>query len=148
MELEPKPNQFTWHSDARGDYVIFKDGDWEFASYADNTLMYLFPDRSGMDHIFCVESASNGRMNGKAIWRRQVDELFGEGSFGRLCDQMFDRGFEHAPDEEPSETDYAGYLETFGESYRQVVSSLIDKLVDREMINFDAKWAFYSEEWS
>lgn len=145
FEQEPTYT-FPWRQDAEGYYLVFKTDEGTFTARDTNTLMYLFPDQPEADHIFIIMSEEDDMIRGARIWRRMFDEALGEAAFGQLCDQMFERGFDVAEDEEPSDLDIAAWEQTFGETYNK--PNPIDKIVELAMRNFDAAWRFYSEEWS
>lgn len=146
FEQEPTYS-FPWHEDAYGPYLTFRTDEGDFTARPETTLMYLFPDQPEADHIFIfTHEDEQGQIFGARIWRRMFDEALGEAAFGQLCDQMFERGFDVADDEEPSPLDIQDYENTFGEPY--IKPNPIDKIVELALRNFDDAWRYYSEEWS
>lgn len=145
MEKQPK-YEFPWHEDEYGPYVTFRLDEGDFTARPGTTRMYLFPDQPEADYIFIYTHHENDMARGAKIWRRMFDEALGEAAFGQLCDQMFERGFECAEDEEPSDLDIAAWEQTFGETY--IKPNPIDKIVELALRNFEDAWRYYSEEWS
>lgn len=147
MEKQPNPQyEFPWQEDAYGPYVTFRSGQGDFTARPETTLMYLFPDQPEADHIFIFTHEEDDMIMGARIWRRMFDEALGKEAFGQLCDQMFERGFDVAEDEEPSDLDIAAWEQTFGETY--IKPNPIDKIVELALRNFDQAWEYYSQEWS
>lgn len=87
------------------------------------------------------------QMYGYRLWRITFDNALGEGMFGKLCDELFEKGFDCADDEEPSPLDIKAWEQTFNTEY--VKPNPIDKLVELAMKNFEAKAEYYlGHEWS
>lgn len=144
MEREPT-YQFPWKCDAEGEYLIFRvSDDTVFEIRDDNSLLYLFPGESEIDHVFIPTHEDEDCWYGYRLWRRDLDEVLGKGAFTALCDQMFDKGFEVAPDEEPSELDIKCWEERFGENYRAKTN---DTIVALAVSHLDEEWKYYDKEW-
>ena len=144
MESEPKHN-FPWQEMDSGEpYLVFKNNGNEFIVHRENTMMYLFPEYPQADHIWIsLGDYPDGREKGMRIWRSILDEI-GDGVFNSLCDQMYDRGFDMADDEEPSPLDVKAYEEKYGEPLHK--NGTIDQIVHLAMKNFDAEWAYIASE--
>lgn len=144
VEREPQ-HQFPWQRDQQGEYLNIRSEHGLYEIRQENTLMYLFPDQPDADHIFIYSHEDEGAVYGARIWRIAFDDILGAGAFGSLYDQMFDRGFEMAPDEEPSPLDIQSWENHFQREY--VKPNPIDKIVELALRNFDDAWRYYSEEW-
>lgn len=143
MEKQPKRYEFPWKQDDDVYYLKLKAGDSVILMHPYNTIMFLYPEYPEADHIWIhMGDNSDGTMQGIRLWRENIDAL-GDGAFGQLCDEMFEREFDLAEDEEPSPLDRQAYEETFG---RQVEKDL-GSIVLKAMTNFEQAWEYYSEEW-
>lgn len=138
-ETEPKKFEFVWHKDAEGEFLRLKCNGESLEARNINTIMYLFPDQPKYDHIFVITEDEGDRWRGVHLFRGHIDKL-AEGAFGNLCDQMFERDFEVAPDEEPSLEDIEIYNEYFGvRAIETTATDTIDEIVKVAMANIDAE---------
>lgn len=145
VEREPAPQfNFPWLHDEHGDYMIFRSESGDFNLRPETTRMYLFPDQPQADHIFIFTHEQDDMVMGARIWRETLDDALGDGAFGALCDQLFERGFDCADDEEPSELDIKAWEQSFGREYER--PDPFEKIVALAIANLDAEWAYYSQE--
>ena len=145
MEKEPTFN-YPWQEDAYGAYLAFQNGDMTFVVRDCNTAMYLFPEEPDADHVWIQLEEGEGEDRGIRLWRLQLDELLGKGSFSQLCSDLFERDFILAEDEEPSPLDMQAWEKTFKKDYER--PDPIEKIVAFALKHFDAEAEYYLEhEW-
>lgn len=145
--FEQQPRfEFPWNRDEQGEYLKIRISDDKTIELReDTTLMYLFPDQPEADHLFVYTHMEDDQYYGFRIWRQLFDDILGEGAFSSLCDELFDKGFDCADDEEPSPLDIQAWEQTFNREY--IKPNPIDKIVELAMANFDDAWKYYSSEW-
>lgn len=136
----PEPYDFHWQQDAEGEFIKIKYNDSIVEARVTNTIMYLFPDQPRYDHIFIITEDCGEQWQGIHLFRKHIDAL-ADGAFGYLCDQMFAKGFECAPDEEPASEDIEVYEGYFGKDM-----DTIDEIVKLAMRNIDAEIDYYQGE--
>lgn len=137
---------FSWQEDEEGQYLVFRYQDERLRVCSANTIMYLFPDQPQYDHIFVITDDEGDKWQGIRLFREHIN-ILAPTAFSDLCDQMFDRGFEVAPDEEPADDDIAIYNDTFGiETTAVDTTETIDKIVELAMAHIDAELAYWLGE--
>jgi hypothetical protein len=142
--------EFPWQEYEDGtEYLRIRDKEF-CVDITDNdrTVLFLYAGKLAMFNHIWVEMPEQGETEdtvmGARIWQRSFDEQLGEGLFMELCDQLINRGYAQAAEDEPSELDYQAFYNTFPDAKEEEV----DTIVERLMTNFDAAIQYYTQEWT
>jgi hypothetical protein len=141
---------FEWSRDWDGEYLPIKSDEGEFDLRADGqTVLFVYVGKYAcMSHIW-RELPELGETEetimGMRIWKRYMDEKFGEGTFDNLCEEMMDRGFAMAAEEEPSELDKQAYFKAFPQAQEEQLEMMIERLLPTDM---ESAAQYYLSEWS
>ena len=141
-------SKFEWHRDEQGEFIPFVSNEGEFDMRPDDqTVIFMYVGQYAcMSHLWYERpdlGETEDTVMGMRIWQAWLDEKYGEGTFSNLCEEMIDRGFPFAQEEEPSELDKQAYYKCFPNAQEEEIEQVVEQL----MTNFDAGLEYYRVEW-